>query len=461
MNLNGIRHLQQILLPVFALALIACSGGSGSNVGTPANSGAVNLAFAVSASDITKVEAVITADDINPAIVEPLELVNGFATGTILGIAAGSNRLITANAYEGGIVACTGSESVDVLEGQTVEVMIVLQCGGSDTPQGNVTIDGELNFAPEIDSLYASTLNVGLGETTLFRVRASDVDGDTVTAAWSSTCGSFSAPAQFETNWTAPLERATCTVTITVSDGRGGSDSYQFDMTVAVSSSTTTPKIMGVEYYCVDATTMQAVVHGGNFANGDGSLVGATLSIHTIDGSSSTSHGLDTADGAPIHFAGDSNVEFGSFTAADAGSETRLVVSNDRGDSVPFRTSVPDANAICGGSGAPYINAVLFICSGSQLADMTLYGGGFDSMDGTFTNSTSEMLNLTFGTSITYSLDSSVNGGTPSNVTSSSFTFVGADPNSAGFEIRFTVVNDRGTTSPGMLTIPDVAGACP
>ncbi len=112
--------------------------------------------------------------------------------------------------------------------------------GGTDTETVAVTVRAFVNTAPQIDSgpsASATTTNEQLPIT--LSVNASDVDGDTLTYAWSQTApgspmGTFSSTSARVPTWTAPNVTATGTYTlrVTISDGQGGSVQGSINITV-------------------------------------------------------------------------------------------------------------------------------------------------------------------------------------------------------------------------------------
>jgi hypothetical protein len=112
--------------------------------------------------------------------------------------------------------------------------------GGTDTKTAAVTVRAFVNTQPSITAgPTASATNINEQQSITLSVTAEDVDGDTLTYAWSQTApgspvGSFSSASAREPTWTAPDVTATGTYTlrVTVSDGQGGTAQGSIDITV-------------------------------------------------------------------------------------------------------------------------------------------------------------------------------------------------------------------------------------
>jgi hypothetical protein len=103
--------------------------------------------------------------------------------------------------------------------------------GGTANDAAAVTVRAYVNTVPTIDSgPSASSTTVNEQQSITLSVTASDVDGDTLTYAWTQTSpaspvGTFSNSAVSNPTWTAPDVNAngTYTLRVTISDGQGGS----------------------------------------------------------------------------------------------------------------------------------------------------------------------------------------------------------------------------------------------
>ncbi len=218
------------LLTALFIMATGCAQGNSSGGGEASGNMLVSFSGAATSS-VTSAQAVITAPDISPDIVVELAVGSGQAGGVILGIPAGLGRQITVNAYENAQLLCTGSALVDILAGQTVQVAMVPQCQDAGAETGGVLINGQMNYPPQISSVFASAASVPIGGQVALSVSATDPDGDSLSYLWAATCGSVEPADQFQAQWIAPVTFATtCTLTVTVSDNRAGQKSLSFDL---------------------------------------------------------------------------------------------------------------------------------------------------------------------------------------------------------------------------------------
>ena len=112
--------------------------------------------------------------------------------------------------------------------------------GGTDTKTVEVMVRAFVNTAPQIDEgPSASATTVNEQQPITLSVTASDIDGDTLTYAWSQTApaspvGTFSSTSAREPTWTAPNVTAngTYTLRVVISDGQGGTVQGTIDITV-------------------------------------------------------------------------------------------------------------------------------------------------------------------------------------------------------------------------------------
>ena len=120
------------------------------------------------------------------------------------------------NGYDG-TVAWTAPE----VEG-IYHVTVAVSDGGEELPvSDSVTVIVKDNHYPAIDGLGAEFDWVRLGEPCTIRCEASDIDGDSLTYAWSADCGEVVGDGDTVT-WVAPDFEGDCTVRVVVSDGYGG-----------------------------------------------------------------------------------------------------------------------------------------------------------------------------------------------------------------------------------------------
>jgi outer membrane protein OmpA-like peptidoglycan-associated protein len=66
---------------------------------------------------------------------------------------------------------------------------------------------------------------VEVGRTSTVTADANDPDGDVLTYRWTGPAGTFRAPADRQTLWTAPQQEGPVQLTVTVDDGKGGTAS--------------------------------------------------------------------------------------------------------------------------------------------------------------------------------------------------------------------------------------------
>jgi len=169
-------------------------------------------------SDIAKVSATITGPDIVRPVVVPLWVNGGDWQGKVMGIPAGTDRVISALAKDiAGVVLFSGEATgVTILGGDTTAVSIVL-FEMSPAPSFG-------NNAPIIDALTVSAILTAPGGSVNVGAQAHDPDeSDVLTYDWSASCGSFASSESANTVWTAPAVAGTCGVTLTVTDDRGAS----------------------------------------------------------------------------------------------------------------------------------------------------------------------------------------------------------------------------------------------
>jgi len=193
---------------------------------------AINL---LAYSDIKKVDVTIAQDSsgANPAaIVKPILVPLGQKTNsndwvsTVQGIPAG-NVLYTGNAYDAtGAVIFTGNIKGVVTASQTANVLINLF---------QATANKFSNNAPVITALQIATTSATPGQAVDVNVVATDADvGDTLTYAWTSTCGAVSPANVAHSTWTAPASSsAPCVLTVSVTDNHGAQTSATASISVS------------------------------------------------------------------------------------------------------------------------------------------------------------------------------------------------------------------------------------
>ena len=177
-------------------------------------------------------------------------------TANITNIPAGAGRLFHAVAYKNPGTAAAdkifeGEATATITAGVTAQVTIILQ-------ELNVP-PGSTNYAPAITSITSSNAYVVPGTRVSFAVGANDPDhnGDPLHTAWSASCtaggnGTFSAATSASTDWTAPAQNATCTITIAVTE-----------------SATFPPAIPNNNGNPLSVSTFFTVIVNGSFGNVD------------------------------------------------------------------------------------------------------------------------------------------------------------------------------------------------
>ncbi|OJH41099.1 Kelch repeat-containing protein [Cystobacter ferrugineus] len=225
------------LLPLVLALLAGCGSPPPSNVSP---TGSMRLAIATPSAvqgDISRVTVTVSSSDM-ASLSTDLVLTDGTWGGVIGDIPAGEHRTFLAQAftasntlrYEG------RAEDVTVTAGATGLVTLTLQ---------DVSIPPPFtNEAPVVDSLVANPTTVAPGGTVSLSVSAHDPNpGDTVSYAWTAASGSFSAPTQASTTWTAPSFQAPVNLSLTVSDSRGAALTVSLTVTVSAGSGAAEVKV--------------------------------------------------------------------------------------------------------------------------------------------------------------------------------------------------------------------------
>ena len=206
------RRASALFLFALASTLLASCSPSSRDTGS--------AQFAVSArqalfADISRVAVTSSADDI-PSVTVDLAPSNNVWGGFIGDIPAGNDRSFHAQAFNAsGTLLFEGSASGVTISGdETTLVAITLQQVNPPPPFENE--------APLTDSLVASSTTVAMGGSISLVATAHDPNpGDSLSYAWSSTAGTFSAPPALSTSWTAPATSGIQTLTFTVTDNGG------------------------------------------------------------------------------------------------------------------------------------------------------------------------------------------------------------------------------------------------
>jgi hypothetical protein len=205
------------LLTLFPfLFAFACGGIDGVDLETSD----VQIAVPLEITDITLVEATISAPDIPTPIVAELLITGDVATGIVAGIPAGIGRDFQVDAYVGMSLACSGSAVADIVIATRTLVHVSLDCFMAPPDTGEAEIIGAFNFPPEIKAVVATPASVPIGGMVDLLVDAYDPDGDPLTYLWTATDGAFGGdPTMPHTTWTAPAVAGNYTIAIEVTAG--------------------------------------------------------------------------------------------------------------------------------------------------------------------------------------------------------------------------------------------------
>jgi hypothetical protein len=108
-------------------------------------------------------------------------------------------------------------------------LVVTVSDGRGGTNTGTLTLwvgaPETINFAPEVVSSYQSTDEYSAGDVLLFRVRASDPEGQVLTFTWGANRGTLAAPTPIsqgsEIHWTAPTDCQPVSIHVKVRDPLG------------------------------------------------------------------------------------------------------------------------------------------------------------------------------------------------------------------------------------------------
>ncbi|MCG8424560.1 MAG: DUF1565 domain-containing protein [Proteobacteria bacterium] len=176
--------------------------------------------FRITAADVHRVVVTVTAEHIEQPIGMTLAQDNGpdgrHWIGELSHIPAGPNLTFTAEAYDDAdrVIYAGSADNVEIVGGETVTVMMVLQ-ETEPAPPG-------VNSPPWIESLVLSAQHVAPGDNVRIVLAATDANGDDISIEWTATAGSFDDASSATPTWTAPEQTGPQTLTITLSDSNGG-----------------------------------------------------------------------------------------------------------------------------------------------------------------------------------------------------------------------------------------------
>ncbi|SET15474.1 Kelch repeat-containing protein [Stigmatella erecta] len=218
------------LLGLPLLLLVWLTGCHSAQPSGTSATGSVRLAAstrqALSANAISRVAVTSSAADM-PSITVELAQIDGVWGGVIGNIPAGPERLFLAQAFDaGGALLYEGQAGhVTVVAGEVTLVTLTLQDVSAPEPYENE--------APLIDSVVAAPLVVAPGGSVTLASAAHDPNpGDTLAYAWTASAGSFAAPSDASTTWSAPADNGPVMLTLTVSDARGAASSVSLVVNV-------------------------------------------------------------------------------------------------------------------------------------------------------------------------------------------------------------------------------------
>jgi hypothetical protein len=232
---RGDCHIHRIQKGAGAGAVLCCLLVSVTSCESPKqDSGGIKIQAATKAlsySDISTVMATLTGPGIAHPYAVPLGPRGANWQANVVGLAAGSGRMISvvARDHSGTGVFSGQAANVTINPGQTATVSIVLF---EMSPAPSFA-----NTAPIIDALELSAVQTGPGGAVQVHVRAHDPDAsDTLTYAWTASCGTLADANAAQTVWTAPQSSGNCDVMVTVSDGHGANVHANAVLTVTASS---------------------------------------------------------------------------------------------------------------------------------------------------------------------------------------------------------------------------------
>ena len=420
-----------VLSAILMVLGAACSGGN------PATGSAELLATtsqALSQADATTVTVTISAPDISPSIVQSLVKTAGTWQGTIGGIPVGTNRTLTANAYDSSsTVIYSGAVSpVTITKGTTAMVAIVLQQVTPPPAYGEQV--------PIIDSLVASTTSPATGDIVTLVAAAHDANpNDVIAYAWSATGGSFGSTGSASTTWTAPATDGVQPLTVSVTD------SHQETATLSVTMSVAAANGKGSAGVTLTLNTWPVV-----------SLVSASPTLINVGQSAALTATASDADGNPLTYA------WTSACAGTFGSTTTPTTSFTLGAPLPPSGTCTLTVAVSDGMGGSDTGSVTVATGAGVTATLApVIGTTFQSassvaegatvtLQATASDPQASALNFAWGAS------GGMLGRQTNTATSSGMTWTA--PSSAGtWTVTLTVTDALGASSTVPFTIQSIA----
>ena len=154
---------------------------------------------------------------------------------------------------------------------------------------------------PPVVTLAANPNKVTVGDSAVLQAKASDSDGDPLTYAWTSTCGTVEgtgAETRFNSSNATP---GTCNVTVKVDDGRGGTASANTDVTVEARPNHPPTVTCSASPQTVEAGQPVTLTAQGSDPDGDQLTYSWDATGGKVSGSGANAQ-LDTAGLAPGHY---------------------------------------------------------------------------------------------------------------------------------------------------------------
>ena len=238
--------------------------------------------------------------------------------------------------------------------------------------QADVTV--RFNTWPVITDVVATPGYLAMGSPTSLAVTATDLDGDGLAYAWTSSCasGAFANPTGSATSFTLPVgaSEANCDLVVTVNDGRGGSTTGQTTLPVGK------PTFIEAPTLTATVQSVAAVEAGGrvNFSVSATDPQNAALSFRWMAAAGVISSQVDGANTSQIVWTAPTPVA-ASFTVS-------VVVTDAIGASVQFDFEVT-GHCQCQGTGPGNVPVTASCGQSACGSDYTIYTCGPSGWSGT------------------------------------------------------------------------------
>jgi len=186
------------------------------------------------------------------------------------------------------VVTCVNRQCGPTVNNCGTTVTCPNMCTGSQICENNAQ-GPKCDNPPVITATSSSTALAELGGRVSLSCTGTDVDGDPLTYAWTTTAGTLTDAAAQQTMLVAPTTKATVTVTCTASDGHSGSASKALSVQVVVGPTT---GLLGLHEF------------DGNLGDTSGNLNNGTL----VAGTSMFTADRSGAAGQALNFDGTTTV---------------------------------------------------------------------------------------------------------------------------------------------------------